>query len=170
MSKRAVVGSTNQVKIEAVRRVLSPYGYEVSGEEVSSLVSNQPLSDEETINGARNRALNCSSAELKIGLEAGVTFINDTLFLTNYGVLISDSGKEYIAGGARIPLPEVIKDLILNQGKELADAMDFYFKTNDIKHNEGAVGYFTNNVVKRVDLFVHIVQLLYGQYLMGGKI
>jgi inosine/xanthosine triphosphatase len=169
MSKRAVVGSGNIVKIEAVRQVLEPFGYEVVGEAVDSLVSDQPLTDEETIKGALNRAQNCSEADLKIGLEAGVMLIGDTLFLTNYGALISGNGKEYFAGGARIPLPDVIKDLILNKRIELAEAMDYYFKTEDIKHNEGAVGYFTNNVVKRVDLFVHIVKLLYGQYLMGGK-
>lgn len=169
MSRLVVVGSTNKVKIEAVKKALTPYGYEVRGEAVESFVSNQPLSDEETIKGAHNRASNCSSGNLKIGLEAGVALIQDKLFLTNYGVLISSNGKEYMAGGARIPLPDVIKDLIINQGMELANAMDFYFKTEDIKHNEGAIGYFTSNVVKRVDLFVHIVKLLYGQYLMGGS-
>ena len=101
MSKRAVVGSGNIVKIEAVRQVLEPFGYEVVGEAVDSLVSDQPLLMKKRLRSL-NRAQNCSEADLKIGLEAGVMLIGDTLFLTNYGALISGNGKEYFAGGARI--------------------------------------------------------------------
>jgi non-canonical (house-cleaning) NTP pyrophosphatase len=41
----------------------------------------------------------------------------------------------------------------------------------NIKEKEGAIGYFTNNQIIRSDIFVHIVKLLYGQYLFkkGGK-
>lgn len=165
MSKLAVLGSTNIVKLKAVEEVLSPYGYVAKGENVDSLVGSQPKTDEETIRGAINRAKALTSGDLRLGLEAGVQLMNGTLFLINYGALISETGKVYLAGGTRIPLPDVIKDKIFEEDLELADAMDSYFKTNDIKHHEGAVGYFTSNLVKRVDIFTHIVRLLYGQYL-----
>ena len=47
--------------------------------------------------------------------------------------------------------------------------MDAFLKTEDIKHKEGAIGFFTKNLVKRKDIFVHIVKLLYGQYLRRKK-
>ena len=51
-----IVGSTNQVKVTAVKEVLEPIGQEVMGTNVPSGVSNQPFSDAETVAGASNRA------------------------------------------------------------------------------------------------------------------
>lgn len=165
---KAYIGSKNIVKINATSEVLTPYGFEVIGLEVESLVSAQPKSDIETINGARNRALGLPKDGLRIGLEAGVETLNDTLYLTNWGVLITLDDEEIVAGGTRIPLPNEIKNLI-EKGYELSDAMELYFKTKDIKHKTGTIGYFTCDMVKRVDIFTHIVKLLYGEYLYKIK-
>lgn len=162
---KVYVGSLNNVKINAVKEVLEPLNFEVIGVDVKSLVSDQPLNDEETIQGAINRAMALPLDGLRIGLEAGVEILFDTLYLTNFGVLIDLDGNIYKAGGTRIPLPDVIKKMILDDKVELSVAMDSYFKTNDIKHHNGAIGYFTCDLVKRIDIFTHIVKLLYGQYL-----
>lgn len=165
---KAYIGSKNIVKIKATSEVLSSYGYEVTSFDVNSQVSAQPKSDEETIKGAKNRALALPKDGLRIGLEAGVETLNNTLYLTNWGVLITPDDEEIIAGGTRIPLPNDIKNLI-EQGYELSDAMELYFKTKDIKHKNGAIGYFTCDMVKRIDIFTHIVKLLYGEYLYKIK-
>jgi len=165
----AYVGTKNVVKLNAVKEVLNPLGYTVLGFDVESKVSNQPKTDEETILGAKNRALALPKDGLRIGLEAGVAMLDDTLYLTNFGVMIDLDDNIYKAGGTRIPLPNVIKDLIINDNLELSEAMNLYFKTVDIKHKNGAIGYFTSDLVKRVDIFTHIVKLLYGQYLYKRK-
>lgn len=165
---KAYIGSKNIVKIKAAEEILTPYGFEVIAEEVESLVSAQPKSDEETIKGAENRALALPKDGIRIGLEAGVENLCDTLYLTNWGVLITLDDEKIIAGGTRIPLPNEIKNLI-EKGYELSDAMELYFKTKDIKHHNGAIGYFTCDMVKRVDIFKHIVKLLYGEYLYKMK-
>lgn len=162
--KDVYVGSTNRVKINATRTVLEPLGYQVIGKNVASNVSNQPKSDEETIRGAISRALNLQTGYLRIGLEAGVTMLDGVMYLINWGALIDEYENVYLAGGTRIPLPKKIEQLILADGKELAEAMEIYFQTIDIKHQEGAIGYFTDNYVIREDIFIHIVKLLYGQY------
>lgn len=161
---KVYVGSINNNKVNATKIVLEPFGYEVISKEVNSLVGAQPLNDEETIKGALNRAMALPNDGLRIGLEAGVSLLNDTLYLTNYGVLIDENDNEYFAGGTRIPLPDEIKELIINEKMELSDAMYKYFNTYDIKHKNGAIGYFTNDLVTRIDIFSHIVKLLYGQY------
>lgn len=166
---KAYVGSTNKVKVQAVKNILEPLGYEVVGIEVDSNVSSQPKNDEETMLGAINRAKALPSDGLRIGLEAGVEILHDDLYLTNFGVLIDESNNIYKAGGTRIVLPLMIKDAIFSEGLELSDAMEKYFNTIDIKHKDGAIGYFTCGMVKRVDIFDHVVKLLYGQYLHGGK-
>lgn len=160
---KCYLGSQNIVKLEATKEVLKDY--EVIGISVDSQVGSQPLSDEETLKGALNRALALPKDGLRIGLEAGVQMHDDILFLVNWGVLIDSLDNIYYAGGTRIPMDEFIKDKLFVEKMELADVMDEYLNTEDIKHKEGAIGFFTNNIVKRKDIFVHIVKLLYGQYL-----
>lgn len=164
---KAYIGSTNIVKVNAVKEVLEPLGYEVISMNVNSLVDAQPKSDKETITGAKNRAKALPDDGVRIGLEAGVEYLDGTLYLTNWGVLLAND-KEFIAGGTRIPLPNEITNLIMNEHYELSEAMEKYFKTKDIKHHNGAIGYFTCDMVKRIDIFTHIVKLLYGEYLYNG--
>lgn len=159
------LGSKNIVKLNATKEVLEPFGFEVIGVDVDSKVSAQPKCDEETMNGAYNRALALEEHTFRIGLEAGIEMLNDQMYLTNFGVLIDPFDNVYRAGGTRIVLPNEIAKLILEEKMELSDAMETYFNTLDIKHKEGAIGYFTNNLVVRKDIFTHIVKLLYGQYL-----
>lgn len=162
---KAYLGSKNIVKVNATKEVLSEYGYEVIGLEVDSQVGAQPKNDEDTMTGAYNRAMALPKDGLRIGLEAGVELLHGDLYLTNFGVLIDEENNIFRAGGTRIVLPVEIKKMIFEQDFELSDAMEAYFNTLDIKHKEGAIGYFTKNLVVRKDIFTHIVKLLYGQYL-----
>ena len=75
--KRIGVGSTNPVKIAAVRTVVTRAfpAAEVIGLSVDSGVSEQPWGDEEARLGARNRAravLAAAGSDLGVGLEGGV--------------------------------------------------------------------------------------------------
>lgn len=167
--RKVYVGSTNKNKVQAVKNVFEPNGFEVIGIAVDSEVSSQPKCDEETITGAENRALNLPTDGIRIGLEAGVELLKNELYLTNFGVLITESGKIIRVGGTRIVMPEEIKDAIFKDGLELSDAMDKYFSVKNAKHNNGAIGYFTKDVVKRIDIFDHIAKLLYGSYLYQGE-
>ncbi len=160
------VGSKNQVKVKAVKDILEEYEYSIIGCETDSGVSNQPKTDEEAIEGATNRARNIhKKGEISIGLEAGVTLHNQKLFLTNWGALIDENDQLYIAGGTRIELPDILKKALLEEKMELSDAMEKYFGVIDAKHHDGAIGYFTKNMITRNDIFTHIVKLLYGEYL-----
>lgn len=163
MIKKAYVASTNSAKVNACLEVLKDY--EIVSIKTDSLVSLQPKSDSETIQGALNRARSLPKDGLRIGLEAGVAFQDDKLFLVNWGVLIDEDDNEYYAGGTRISLPDYVRRGIFNEGKELADIMAEHFNDVDIRKKQGAIGIFTNMQVKRIDIFIHIVKLLYGEYL-----
>jgi len=160
---KCYLGSLNKVKLEATKEVLKDY--EIIGLSVESKVGNQPLNDTQTIEGALNRALALPKDGLRIGLEAGVEFHNNILFLVNWGVLIDKDDNIYYAGGTRVPMDDFIKHKIFTQKMELADIMDEYLNIDGIRERDGAIGFFTCNQVKRKDIFVHIVQLLYGQFL-----
>ena len=169
---KVYVGSQNIIKVNAVKAILEPLGYDIIPLNVNSNISNQPKTNLETLLGAVNRAQALPLDGLRIGLEAGVELVGDVLFLTNYGVLLSDD-KVYYAGADQIELPKIIKDAIFNEGLELSDAMDKYYHLEDIKHKGGAISYFTSNMVQRIDIFKHLTSLLYGQFLkdqQGGKV
>ncbi|MFB4166776.1 DUF84 family protein [Virgibacillus sp. JSM 102003] len=159
-----IIGSKNPTKIKAVQEVFLTDI--VTGYDVPSKVSAQPLSDSETRDGAINRAMQCletTSGEVGIGLEGGVMQVNDHLYLCNWGALVTRENEIFTASGARILLPREFNDK-LQAGAELGDIMDAYAKRKDVRKNEGAIGIFTNEHISRKEMFVHVVKLLYGQW------
>jgi inosine/xanthosine triphosphatase len=165
------VGTLNEAKLMSVRDVFGET-CEVYGYEVPSGVSAQPLTDEETKQGAINRAIyliDKESADIALGLEGGVMVINDHYFLCNWGALATNSGHIFVAGGARIPLPDEVATSI-KEGMELGDIMDRYASKLNVRKNEGAVGILTNLQVTRSEMFSHINRLLKGQLERAKKI
>lgn len=161
---KIIIGSKNPTKIKAVQDVFKTA--EVISMDVPSHVSLQPFSDEETQTGAINRAIQCAqstSNAIGIGLEGGVMYIDNQLYLCNWGALVTPSHKILTASGARIVLPEEIVDK-LKAGHELGDLMDDYALKKEVSKKEGAIGIFTNNLISRKEMFEHVVMLLRGQW------
>jgi len=158
-----ILGSQNPAKRKAVQAVFPKK--EIIGVKIPSDVAAQPFSDEETRQGAINRAMKCAedhSSSLGIGLEGGVMYVDDELFLCNWGALVTPEKNLFTASGARILLPLEIKRK-LQQGAELGDIMDSYAKKEAVRSREGAVGIFTNDRISRAYMFEHVVWLLRGQ-------
>ncbi|WP_044640922.1 DUF84 family protein [Risungbinella massiliensis] len=166
---KVAVGTTNKAKIGAVQTVLPTIP--IVPLSVPSDVSAQPFSDEETLQGAKNRAIHvlqaAADAEVGIGLEGGVQETEVGLFLCNWGAL-TDGQNTFIAGGARILLPIEFREPLRN-GQELADLVDQYATRRDVRNQEGAMGILTEGWLKRRDVFAQIVQMLVGQYLHHHK-
>ena len=163
---RIAVGSKNPAKINAVKAAFIDGSIEIVSVDAESGVSDQPMSDEETIKGAVNRAIQAAEraeADIGIGLEGGVQQTPYGLMLCNWGALAVEGMEPIIAGGARIPLPEEIASQLLI-GAELGPVMDEYAKKQNVRKNEGAVGIFTNGQVNRSEMFTHVMKLLAGQY------
>lgn len=162
---KILVGSNNPTKIQAVKNVFAKA--EVGNIEVFSKVSAQPFSDEETMEGAVNRAKECAASlegTIGIGLEGGVMELNGQLFLCNWGALADENSDVFVASGARIPLPDEVTEK-LEKGAELGEVMDEYAARKDVRKKEGAIGIFTNEEVDREQMFTHVLKLLKGQYL-----
>lgn len=167
---KIIVGSKNKAKVKAVERVFT--SDEVIATDVASYVSTQPFSDKETLTGAINRAQEAHKGDttaLGMGLEGGVTPFNNQLFLISWGALIDQNDQLYVAGGARIPLPEEIV-VQLNSGVELGVIVDKYTQKQGVRHKEGTIGVLTNDLVSRSEMFAHIVRQLRGQYLFKTKL
>lgn len=161
---KILVGSKNPTKVQAVKNVFPTA--EIGDLDVFSKVSAQPFSDEETMEGAVNRARECATAEgcVGIGLEGGVMEIDGDMYLCNWGALVDENEEVYLASGARIPLPDEVTDQ-LKKGIELGEVMDEYAAKEDVRSKEGAIGIFTNEEVNREEMFTHVIKLLKGQYL-----
>ena len=161
---RVVVGSGNPVKVEAVRRVFSEAfpGCEAVSADVLSGVSEQPMSEEETIKGARYRAKKAlegdSSALYGVGLEGGVYEQGTKLFECAWCVITNRDGEEGMGGGLRFELPPVVSEKI-RAGGELGPVMNELLKREDVKKQEGAVGVFTKNGVTRTGAYQQLVHL-----------
>ncbi|KAJ3120490.1 hypothetical protein HK100_012780, partial [Physocladia obscura] len=82
------VGTTNKAKVSAVTEAVNNLfpGQEITvhGVSVLSGVRNQPMSDEETIEGATNRANRAfavvENADFGVGVEGGIHKIGDRYF------------------------------------------------------------------------------------------
>ncbi|MFD1739291.1 DUF84 family protein [Bacillus salitolerans] len=163
------IGSKNYAKVEAVKFIFEKD--EVKGISVPSHVSDQPITDEETLMGALNRAKNALEAgrsHIGIGLEGGVMETNGGMYLCNWGALVDGSGSIITAGGARILLPDEIAEE-LRSGRELGPVMDEYAQKRNVRQLEGAIGILTEGFVNRKEMFEHVVRLLAGQYAFHQK-
>ena len=101
---KIIVGTTNPIKVAAVKEIVSEYDFltnvEVVGIPVSSEVSNQPLSLEETIRGAKKRAQAAfQDCDLAVGLESGIFAVPYTKsgYMDTTACAIYD-GKEFHLG------------------------------------------------------------------------
>ena len=161
---KVIVGSKNPTKVNAVKAVFPEDS--VIAVSVPSNVSAQPTSDRETRKGAIQRALACvrdHHADIGIGLEGGVMFLDEELYLCNWGALVTEDEKVFTASGDRIKLPDEFIAPI-QKGVELSDIIDDYTTKKDVRSHEGTIGIFTNNQVTRQALFQHIMLLLKGQW------
>lgn len=153
--KKVAVGSKNPVKIEAVKqafkKVFSEEEWIIEGIEVNSEVSNQPMSDRESITGARNRAkkaLQALQADYGVGLEGGVQEVDGIWFDCGWMVIVDAKGNEGIGSTVKMLVSEKIMQHI-HAGKELGIANDIVFKTKNSKQGDGHFGLMTKNAITR---------------------
>ena len=159
---KILVGSKNPVKIDSVKEALSYYfdNVEVTGYEAESGVSVQPIGDD-TFIGARNRALYLNSinenqninADLFIGIEGGIAKEFDKWFAFGCMCIIDKDGNEGFGTSPHFQLPATVVDNLLI-GKELGDVMDEIQDEENTKQKHGAIGYFTNGVMNRKELYI----------------
>lgn len=154
---KIAVGSKNPVKIacvqQAFEKVFPDTTWEVEGIDVVSGVSDQPMSDKESITGARNRAkkaLESLGADYGVGLEGGLQEIEGNWFDAGWIVVVDKEGNEGIGSTIRMMTPEKMMDLI-KQGMELGHVNDKLFGMENSKHGDGHFGLMTNGAITRTD-------------------
>ncbi|MBI5045079.1 MAG: inosine/xanthosine triphosphatase [Candidatus Levybacteria bacterium] len=153
---KVAIGSKNAIKIacvkEAFEKVWPGKKFEFIGVEVSSGISDQPMSDEESIKGARNRAISAmtkESSEWGVGLEDGIQLIGEKYFDCGW-VVVRKSIQEGIGSSIKLEVPLKMITLI-KKGIELGKVVDIVFDQEDSKQKGGHFGAMTNNAITRKD-------------------
>ncbi len=154
---RVAVGSTNPVKLGAVRAVLARIAPSatVDGVAASSGVPDQPMGDAQTIEGATHRAHAARlalDADLGVGIEGGVVETPHGMRTCAWAVVATRDGAAHVGGSLSMPLPDAVAALI-REGVELGHAIDRLIGTSNIKHGAGAVGILTEGLVSRQDAY-----------------
>jgi inosine/xanthosine triphosphatase len=153
------VGSVNKAKLEAVSELLLDYSHlkdsVVEGISVSSDVSDQPKTLDETIIGASNRARHAFvECNYSIGLESGLMVVPNTKSgYMDVCVCAIYDGKEFHLGlSSAWEFPDKkVMELIINEGLDMSQAINKAGMTNDPKigSNAGAIGILTKGRVDR---------------------
>lgn len=168
----AAVGSTNPVKIGAAHAVLTRLSPAVTvrGVAAESGVPDQPWGDEETIRGARARAIAAlaldARAELAVGIEGGVVEAAGGLRTCAWSVIVDRAGREGIGGSLSMALPHAVAELVRG-GMELGHAMDAVTGERDVKRGLGAVGILTGGLVTRQGAYETLVAYALSPFLAG---
>ena len=156
---KIAAGTTNPSKIKGIERAykrLLHKDVEVIGVKVESGVSAQPLSLEETIRGAINRAKQAikeiSEADEGVGVEAGFFKLLDKTFDVQIAVIIDRENHITYGLSPAFQIPPFFVNKVLNEGIELEVVVDNYFGTKNIGIKGGFISILTKNRITREEL------------------
>lgn len=166
------VGSTRKPKLGAVRDAIASIGHLLApeaeigivGVEVESGVSHTPVSREELMQGARQRAeavaklaeQNCEPWNYFVGLEGGFDVIPENgtrrVFLESWAY-VSAGFSGFFGRSGSIEVAEAIAEEVVDRGVELSVAIDRFAGEVGIRDAQGAWGVLSGNLITRQDSF-----------------
>ena len=151
---KVAVGSTNEVKVEAVRSVFAQaFGLvEVASVKPDDTFERQPM-EERVVEGAVRRAklaLERTGADFGVGVEAGL-FYNKSLdrFLdVQYCAIVDASGRLTVGHGPGFEYPPSVVESVL-KGGTVGDTMSVITDIEDIGRKQGSIGYLSDGMIDR---------------------
>jgi len=165
------VGSTRRPKIQAVRQALDELTpllcgsaeFEIAAVDVPSGVRPTPLSREEMMAGARNRAEALARIAREqgrpwlyfLGLEGGLDVVHESgtrlVFLQNWAYVADGLGHGAFGQSGALALPEALASRVVDEGVDLAEAIDAFAQKRGVRDSEGAWGVLTKGLITRED-------------------
>jgi non-canonical (house-cleaning) NTP pyrophosphatase len=166
------LGSKRRPKLMALRETLAVIGsmldpdahFEVVEMDVPSGVGHTPMSREEMMKGARFRAKALVEkvpldrpCQYFVGMEGGVDIITTEncryVFLQNWAFVMDARGQCAYGQSGSLLLPEALASQVVDEGVELAAAIDALASGQGIRDAEGTWGVLTSNIITRQDSF-----------------
>lgn len=161
------VGSTNPSKVQCVsdyfKSLMPQASFDIRGVSVSSGVPAQPLSLEEILAGAENRANNAfCEVDLAVGIEGGI-FVTGTSprYFQICAIAVIDGATTGIGFSSAFELPADIIQLIQSEGCDLTRALYRlgYTSDHEVGKSAGAVGIFTRGALNRAGYMAQALQM-----------
>jgi len=166
------VGSTRKPKLAAVREAVdgmsdllaAEMSIEIVGVEVESGVNHTPLSREESMRGARQRAESLQQIARQkakpwnyfVGLEGGLDSVRENgerrVFLESWAY-VSDGVRGHFGRSGAVELPEALAEEVFVRGRELSIAIDQFAGEAGIRDAQGAWGVLSGNKITRQEAF-----------------
>ncbi len=158
---KIAIGSKNPVKIAAAKAILTQAfpNADFVAIAVPSGVPEQPWGDDETRQGAENRARAAqleTGADFGLGLEGGVMKTPIGVMTCAWCAIVDAGGKIGFGGGLNMLLPKSISKILL-AGGELGPAMDSLSNDHNTKQKQGAVGILTGGLSSRQAAYEQLV-------------
>jgi inosine/xanthosine triphosphatase len=165
------VGSVRKPKLAAVHEAiaaladhLSAGAIEIVAVEIASGVRDTPLSREESMRGARQRAetlQKMAQEEVKpwnyfVGLEGGLDSVMENgeqrVFLESWAY-VSDRTRGYFGRSGAVELPVALAEEVFVKGTDLSSAIDRFAGEAGIRDAQGAWGVLSANKITRQEAF-----------------
>jgi inosine/xanthosine triphosphatase len=170
------IGSRNPLKLKTTELAFTRFRPNIKwvfqGSDVSSEVSSQPMSDDEALVGARNRAcqaMDALNSDFGVGLEGGLQRIGGDWFNSGWVVVKHRTGAEGIGTTLRIMVPDYIMTYI-HMGHELGTACDLVFRKSNSKQTQGYFGVMTNGLITRTSVFSDAIVAALSVFIHPGSV
>jgi inosine/xanthosine triphosphatase len=167
------IGSTNAAKIQGTSRVFAKLipDAEVRPVDTSSVTRIQPIGLDQILHGAIDRArfaLSTVKADLGVGVEAGIfTPAPDAGHLNlQLAAIVDKEGRLSVGTSAGFPLPPLIVEKMLEEGKELG-RYSRELTGEHVREEDGIVYHLTKGSTSRVEMTEQCVAMALVPWLNG---
>ncbi|MFW5853061.1 MAG: DUF84 family protein [Patescibacteria group bacterium] len=167
---KIAIGTTSENKTAIVKAFFGDIkNFMIVPCDVSSGVTDQPLDEFTTREGAINRAKNAfemtleTDIDFSLGLEGGLVLIDNTYFLLCVAVITDNSGVDIVGMSDTLPLPQYVSDQIAN-GKEFGVSIR-EFQESLIANIDDNIKNWIDELISRRSSFLMAIGSAYIQYL-----
>ena len=165
---KIAIWTLRESKIQAIKEAIKACPYfsqkeiEYISKKVSSDVSDMPLSLEETMKGAQNRARNLKNiwveADFYVGLEWGTFKVSDRTFLLGVVYVENSAWEGHFGLSPAIEVPKKIEKMLYEEGKELGPIMEELSGVVDIRSKNGSMWAWSDDMLTRTQQFAMAFQ------------
>jgi len=132
---KIALGSISEDKKKILTDVFLEFNInpDIVGVEIDPLIADQPLDEEMIIKGAFNRAKGALSrvrdCDFSIGLEGGLSLVEDNYFLVCVAIIMDNEGRKYIGLSSKLSLPKEVSERV-KQGEQFGQVIREFGKDN----------------------------------------
>ena len=173
------VSSMSAVKVDAVREVFSshfkqkpeqessPIIVTVEGYSAKSGVNEQPVGNEETMKGAKNRMVDMlqqinTKTDLSVSIENGIMEISGTWYDVGWILVETKSGRSCFVPTAGVPFPSDVVVETLAVGVDKTTVGSVLMSSGVVFNNQDPHSDLTNKMTSRTELLQQALRIAIG--------